>query len=137
MMCRLAKIMVLLVLAAMPAFAEEPRVDSVSVEDERLAELLGADEAARAAVEKEKRSVTVKTASFAMFVLGLVSLGVGVYENMVVKDERRKYEKASYDSAEGFDKQWDRVESARTTRNIFYGVGAGLVVTGVAVYFVF
>lgn len=137
MMCKLAKIIVLLVLAAMPAFAEEPRVDSVSVEEERLAELLGADEAARAAVEKEKRSVTVKTASFAMFVLGLVSLGVGVYENMVVKDERRKYEKASYDSAEDFDKQWDRVESARTTRNVFYGVGAGLVVAGAAVYFVF
>lgn len=137
MMCKLGKIIVLLLLVALPALAEEPRVDSVSVEDERLAELLGAEDAARAAVEKEKRSVTVKTASFVMFVLGLVSLGAGVYENMVVKDERRKYEKASYDSAKDFDKQWDRVESARTTRNIFYGVGAGLVVAGVAVYFVF
>lgn len=137
MMCKLGKIIVLLLLLALPALAEEPRVDSVSVEDERLAELLGAEDAARAAVEKEKRSITVKTASFAMFVLGLVSLGAGVYENMVVKDERRKYEKASYDSAKDFDKRWDRVESARTTRNIFYGVGAGLVAAGVAVYFVF
>lgn len=137
MMCKLGKIIVLLLVVALPALAEEPRVDSVSVEDERLAELLGAEDAARAAVEKEKRSVTVKTASFAMLVLGLVSLGAGVYENMVVKDERRKYEKASYDSAKDFDKQWDRVESARTTRNIFYGVGAGLVAAGVAVYFVF
>ena len=95
------------------------------------------DEAARAAAAKEKRSAIAKPVSIAMLVLGLASVGVGIYENSVAKDERKKYDEAAFDNKKDFDGQWDKVESAKTMRNIFYGVGAGLLGVGAVVFFVF
>ena len=72
-----------------------------------------------------------------MMVLGLASVGVGVYENMVASDERKKYDEAMFDNQKDFDDQWDKVESAKTMRNIFYGIGGGLIGAGAVVFFVF
>lgn len=116
--------------------AEEIRADSLA-SAERMAEQMAADEAARAAAAKEKRSAIAKPVSIALMVLGVVSLGAGIYENMVGDDERKKYDDATYDDEKDFKKQWDKVESARTMRNVFYGVGAGLVGAGAVVFFVF
>ena len=116
--------------------AEELRADSIAA-SERLAEQIAADEAARAAAEKEKRTAIMKTTSVAMFVLGIAGLGVGIYENIVVDDERKKYEEATYKNAKAFDDQWNKIRTARTTRNIFYGVGAGLIGVGTVLYIVF
>ena len=116
--------------------AEEIRADSLA-SAERMAEQMAADEAARAAAAKEKRSAIAKPVSIALMVLGVVSLGAGIYENIVGNDERKKYDEATYDNENDFKKQWDKVESARTMRNVFYGVGAGLVGAGAVVFFVF
>ena len=102
-----------------------------------MAEQMAAEEAARAAAAKEKRSAIAKPVSIAMMVLGLASVGVGVYENMVASDERKKYDEATFDNQKDFDDQWDKVESAKTMRNIFYGIGGGLIGAGAVVFFVF
>ena len=116
--------------------AEEIRADSIATAN-RIAEQKAAENAAREAYAKERRSAIMKPVSIALAVLGLASVGMGVYENMVAKDERKKYDKATYKNANDFDEQWDKVESAKTVRNIFYGVGAGLVGAGAVLYFVF
>jgi hypothetical protein len=116
--------------------AEELRADSLA-SVERMAEQMAAEEAARAAAAKEKRSAIAKPVSIAMMVLGLASVGVGVYENMVASDERKKYDEATFDNQKDFDDQWDKVESAKTMRNIFYGIGGGLIGAGAVVFFVF
>lgn len=115
----------------------KPTVDELRADSLASAEQKAADEAARAAMAKEKRSAVTKPVSIAMMVLGLASVGVGIYENAVVKDERKKYDKASFDNKKDFDDQWDKVESAKTMRNIFYGVGGGLIGAGAIVFFVF
>ena len=112
--------------------ADELRADSLAA-----AEQAAADAAAKAAAEQQKRSEIKKPVSIAMMALGLVSLGIGAYENMVVDKERKKYNGATYTKKSDFDKQWDKVESARTMRNVFYGVGGGLIGTGIVVLIVF
>ena len=78
-----------------------------------------------------------KTATVVLVVLGLASVGMGVYENTVGNDERSKYDDASYADRSAFDDQWDKVQSARIARNIFYGAGVALIGAGVAIHFVF
>lgn len=116
--------------------AEELRADSLKA-SEQMAAQAAAEEAAQAAAQKEKRKSIMKTTSYAMMLLGLVSLGVGIYENSVLDDERKKYDEAKFDDVKDYDKQWDKVESAQTKRNIFYGVGGGLIGAGAVIYFVF
>ena len=116
--------------------AEEIRADSIA-SAERMAEQMAADEAARAAAEKERRSAIAMPVSIAMMVLGLASVGAGIYENMVAKDERKKYDEATFNNKKDFDDQWDKVESAKNLRNIFYGIGGGLIGAGAVVFFVF
>ena len=116
--------------------AEELRADSLAAA-ERMAEQQAAEEAARIAAAKERRASIAKPVSIAMMVLGLASVGIGIYENGVGNDERKKYDDAAFDNKEEFDDQWDKVESAREKRNIFYGIGGGLIGAGAVVYFVF
>ena len=116
--------------------AEELRADSLAAA-ERMAEQQAAEEAARIAAAKEKRASIAKPVSIAMMVLGLASVGVGIYENSVGNDERKKYDDAAFDNKKDFDDQWDKVESARKMRNIFYGIGGGLIGAGAVVFFVF
>ena len=116
--------------------AEELRADSIA-NATRLAEQQAAEDAARAAAAKEKRSAIAKPVSIAMMVLGLAGVGVGIYENSVGNDERKKYDEASFDNEDDFKKQWDKVESAKTMRNVFYGIGGALIGAGAIVFFVF
>ena len=96
-----------------------------------------ADEAAKDAAQ-EKSSFKVSTPiSIAMMVLGAASVGLGIYQNTVMQDERATYDKAYFEQQEDADKQWDKIVSAQTRRNVFYGVGAGLLVGGAIVFFVF
>lgn len=96
-----------------------------------------ADEAARDATEPEKSFKVIKPVSIALMALGVASVGIGIYENAVAKDERKKYDKASFKDKRDFDDQWDKVTSARNTRNVLYGVGLGLIGTGSILFFVF
>ena len=143
--------------------AEEIRADSIA-KAEFFAQRLAAEEAALAAAQKKKRDRVKNIASAVLGVLGAASIGLGIYENKVLKDERKKYDRLSSNEsiavlqyytpeerlsvrteveeyvnerADDYDKQWDKVESAKTKRNVFYGVGAGLIGAGVVVYFVF
>ena len=152
---------------------EEIRADSIAVA-ERVAKQLAADEAVLAAANQKRKKERIKNiSSTVLAVLGLVSVGFGIYENKVLKEEREKYdqldetenlmlmvysvpeeraalselskqshghtqvENVARERADDYDKQWDRVESARTKRNIFYGVGAGLIGAGAVIYFAF
>ena len=153
--------------------AEELRADSIEYV-ERMAKQIAAEEAVLAAAEKKRKKERIKNiSSVVMAALGAVSIGLGIYENMVLRDERKKYdqldqtenimlmmystpenrtalseeskqsrghtqvEEYARERADDHDKQWDRVESARTKRNIFYGVGAGLIGAGAVIYFAF
>ena len=112
--------------------AEELRADSVAT-----AEQMAADNAARDAASKESRSAIMKPVSIAMMALGVAGVVVGIYENSVGNDERKKYDKATFDNKRDFDKQWDKVESAKTKRNVFYGIGFGMLGAGAVTFFVF
>ena len=115
----------------------KPTADELRTDSLKAAEQAAADAAAQAAAASEKRSAITKPVSIALMVLGLAGVGMGIYENMVVKDERKKYDDASFDNKKDFDDQWDKVESAKTMRNIFYGAGAGLLGAGAVIFFVF
>lgn len=115
---------------------EEMRMDSLSAA-EQMAKQMAAEAAAKEALAKEKRSKIAKPISITLMVLGLASIGAGIYENMVGEDEREKYDDANFNNESDFKKQWDKVESAKTLRNIFYGVGGGLIGAGAIVFFVF
>ena len=88
-----------------------------------------ADEAARDATEPEKSFKVIKPVSIALMALGVASVGIGIYENAVAKDERKKYDDAKFKDKRDFDDQWDKVTSARNARNVLYGVGLGLIGT--------
>lgn len=115
---------------------EEMRVDFLAAA-EQMAKQMAAEAAAKEALAKEKRSKIAKPISITLMVLGLASIGAGIYENMVGEDEREKYDDANFTNESDFKKQWDKVESAKTLRNIFYGVGGGLIGAGAIVFFVF
>ena len=112
--------------------AEELRADSIAT-----AEQMAADNAARDAASKESRSAIMKPVSIAMMALGVAGVVVGIYENSVGNDERKKYENATFKDKRDFDKQWDKVESAKTKRNVFYGIGFGMLGAGAVMFFVF
>ena len=116
--------------------AEELRADSLRAAEQMLAQQ-AAEEAARAAAAKEKRTAIAKPVSITLLVLGLAGIGAGVYENLVMDDERKKYDEATFDNKKDFDDQWDKAKSAQTMRNLFYGIGAGLMAAGAVVFFVF
>ena len=96
-----------------------------------------AEEAARDVAETGKKSSIAKPVSIALVALGVASFGVGIYQNSVAKDEREKYDNAKFKDKRDFDDQWDKVTSARTARNVLYGVGLGLIGAGSVVFFVF
>ena len=79
----------------------------------------------------------MKPVSIALMVLGAAGLGVGVYENFIVADERDTYDKANFKNQAEADDQWDKVKSAGTLRNVFYGVGGALLGVGAVLFFVF
>lgn len=148
--------------------AEEMYEDSVLA-----AKQLAAENAILAAADKKRKNEKIRNVvSIVTTVLGLASVSMGIYENKVMKDERKKYdrldgednirllyytpedrdalleeansrggysyiEEYALEKAEYYDKQWDKVESAKTKRNIFYGVGAGLIGAGAVIYFAF
>ena len=112
--------------------ADELRADSLAA-----AQQAAADAAAKDAAEKKNRATFTKPISITMMVLGVASLGAGLYKNMKVNDERKKYDDANYTSKSDFDKQWDKVESAQKMRNVFYGVGGGLLGAGALIFIVF
>ena len=112
--------------------AEELRTDSLRNEKQ-----VSADSAAQKARGTEEKTSIKMPVSIVLYALGAVSLGLGVYENMVGNRERDKYDKATYTKEKDYDNQWDKVESAKTMRNVFYGVGAGFIAAGTVVVFVF
>ena len=95
-----------------------------------------ADDAARDVAESNTSSIK-KPVSIALMALGLASVGIGIYQNSVAKDERKKYDDAKFKDKRDFDDQWDKVTSARNTRNVLYGVGLGLIGAGSVIFFVF
>ena len=98
-----------------------------------------ASAAATAAMDasQEKGMSIAKPIGIGLAVLGAAAAGVGLYENTVVKDERKAYDEAQFNSASEADDQWDKIQSAKLKRNVLYGVGAGLFAIGVTVFFVF
>lgn len=115
----------------------KPTLDELHEDSLRLAEQKAADDAARKAKETTKRSKVTKPISIALMALGVASVGIGIYENAVMNDERKKYDRAAFNDKKDFDDQWDKIESSHTKRNVFYGVGLGLIGAGSIIFFVF
>lgn len=112
---------------------EERRADSVATaKKQELAEA-----AAKEAAPQENKMKVSTPVSIAMMALGAVGLGIGIYENSVLAKERDNYENAVFVGPDDANAQWDKVKSAETSRNVLYGVGAGLLLGGVVVFFVF
>ena len=68
---------------------------------------------------------------------GILFLGAGVYQNIELSQERARYEDATTDDQSFYSDQWDKITNARKWRNIFYGIGSGLMAAGAVVFFVF
>ena len=94
------------------------------------------DAAKDAAPEKPKTKISTPI-SIAMMVLGAAGIGTGIFFNESIKKERENYDNTVFTSQAEADEKWDRVTGTQTKRNVFYGVGAGLLVGGVVVFFVF
>ena len=109
--------------------------DDVLEDSTRIARQ-AAEEAARKANANGNIGIA-KPVSITMVVLGLASFAAGIYENSVLSKERDKYDEARYSNQKDFDDQWDKVESAGTLRNIFWGTAAALVGGGIVIFFVF
>ncbi len=69
------------------------------------------------------------------YVLGAGFIIAGVCENSQIKKERKNYENTS--SPDHAKKYWNKLELLSTTRNVFYGVGAGLVGIGAIITIAF
>ena len=75
-------------------------------------------------------------------VLGLAAGGLacgvlGYFANTELGDERSNYDSMENPTLEQADSQWDKVQSSENRRNLFYGLGAGLLATGITVQLVF
>ena len=116
--------------------AEEIRADSIA-EAKRLEEKLAAEEAAREAAERSKITRITRPVAIGLAALGVLSLGAGVYQNLELSQARSRYEDATTNDQSFYATQWDKIKKAEKLRNIFYGVGAGLVAAGAVVFFVF
>jgi hypothetical protein len=86
---------------------------------------------------KPSNNNIAKPIAIALMSLGIVSMAAGVYENMVLGKERNKYDEALYDRQKDYDDQWEKVESAGTLRNVFWGASGLLLTSGIVVYVVF
>lgn len=62
------------------------------------------------------------------YVLGAGFIAAGIYQNSRIKNEREKYNESRH--PEEAQSHWEYLETFRTSRNVFYGVGAGLVGIG-------
>lgn len=116
--------------------AEEIRADSIA-EAKRLEEKLAAEEAAREAAERSKITRITRPVAIGLAALGVLSLGAGVYQNLELSQARSRYEDATTNDQSFYTAQWGKVKKAEKWRNIFYGVGTGLVAAGAVVFFVF
>jgi TolB-like protein len=116
--------------------AEEIRADSIA-EAKRLEEKLAAEEAAREAAERSKITRITRPVAIGLAALGVLSLGAGVYQNLELSQARSRYEDATTNDQSFYTAQWDKVKKAEKWRNIFYGVGTGLIAAGAVVFFVF
>ena len=113
---------------------DERKADSVATAGKKQDQ---ANEAAKDAAPQESKMKVSTPISIAMMVLGAAGLGIGIYENSVLAKERENYDNAVFVGPDDADAQWDKVKSAETSRNVLYGVGAGLLLGGVVVFFVF
>lgn len=93
------------------------------------------DDNANGLSKKTQLKKSIKVLSIVVVALGFTSIGLGVYNNAVLKQERENYENASKGS--DFTNQWNRLESAQKERNVFYGIGLGLIGLGTVFYFAF
>ena len=78
-----------------------------------------------------------KPISIAMAVLGIVSVGIGIYANSYALSKRSEYDQAAFKNKQQFDDLWQSVETAKTNRNKLYVLGIGLISGAAIVYFVF
>ena len=114
---------------------EELRADSLA-KLEQIAREIAEEAALNASLEESKTSIA-KPISIAMMVLGAVGAGIGIYENVKGNDERKKYNELNVLDQSAYDDAWDKVQSAKTMRNIFYGVGFGMMGVGTILFIVF
>ena len=116
--------------------AEELRADSIA-EAKRLEEKLAAEEAARAATERSKRTKITRPIGIGLAGVGALLVGAGIYQNIELSQTRSRYEDATTKDQAFYDKQWDKMKKARLMRNVFYGLGTGLVAAGAVMFFAF
>jgi TolB-like protein len=74
--------------------------------------------------------------------LGLVAGGVacavvGFLQNSAIATERDAYESAVFATGAEADAQWKKVTDAQSGRNLFWGIGAGLLAAGLVVEIAF
>ena len=137
--------------AAMNAEKEAAEKDAAEkAEAFAMAEQNDAQEKADLAADAAQNAVTDKNAEASSglrlpvwakvipYVLGAAALGFGYYENTVMDDEYDTYLGGDYtENRAAADKQIKKVDDAKTLRNVFYGVGAGLMAVGLTFTIVF
>ena len=121
---------------------KEQNFDSINLGERIPAEEISAEEKFsdkkfHSSSEGGKHYRLTKPISIAMAVLGIVSVGIGIYANSYALSKRSEYDQAAFKNKQQFDDLWQSVETAKTNRNKLYVLGIGLISGAAIVYFVF
>ena len=75
--------------------------------------------------------------TYGLLAAGGIAAAVGYYENRKMQDYRDEYTTSFFTSRSAADAKWDKAKDAQTSRNVWYGIGAGLFAVGATFYFFF
>ena len=76
----------------------------------------------------------MKVVSIGVAVAGAALVGTGILWNSKVDDQKKTHRKASLEDEA---REWDKLNDLVTQRNIFYGIGAGILAAGVTMTILF
>jgi hypothetical protein len=110
---------------------EESKVSTSSVVRNSSASRAASD-AAGSGVKKVPQWLT-----YGVLVTGGIAAAIGYYENVKMQDYRDEYTASYFTSRSAADAKWNKAKDAETSRNVWYGIGAGLLAVGATFYFFF
>jgi len=83
-------------------------------------------------IPKVEKSKTAFWVAVGLEVAGALAIGAGYIKEMQAKDAYDEYKKVGQNGS--FGEFWDNVEEQRNFRNVFYGIGGLLLVSGIGVH---
>ncbi|MFA6623976.1 MAG: hypothetical protein WCS54_07670, partial [Fibrobacteraceae bacterium] len=75
--------------------------------------------------------------TYGVLAAGGIATAIGYYENVNMQDYRDEYTASYFTSRSAADAKWNKAKDAETSRNVWYGIGAGLLAVSATFYFFF